>query len=139
MSCVLTALQHIRIPKEYAYLQQKICDIIIPLLSNLSLQVHFRLFPAGGAANLSIMDNSCFHDFKQDFSLVYNAQLDVARKEELIKATWANYPAVRFKGYWRKCGYDATLESFYKAHGQDPTNPPIVVQTTMLAFYSHTQ
>ena len=139
MSCVLTALQHIRIPKEYTYLQQKIRDIIIPLLSNPSLRVHFRLFPAGGAADLSIMDNSCFHDFKRDFSLMYNAQQDVARKEELIKATWANFLAVRFKGYWRKCGYDTTLESFYKSHGQDPANPPIVVQTTMLAFYSRTK
>ena len=77
--------------------------------------MELRLFPRGAAAELSILDNSAFRDFKQDFAKLYDPVKDVEEKSNILKRVWDAFPRHRFIGYWRQCGYtDNTKEETTK-------------------------
>ena len=63
-------------------------------------------FPKGAAADLSMLDNSLFRDFKRDFSKVWEEEdFALDRKEEVATRVWNDFPIERIKSYWRKNGY----------------------------------
>jgi hypothetical protein len=65
--------------------------------------IRLEHFPAGGAAELSQIDNSLVADFRRD--LQTRKWSDVKTKKQAIFDTWAAFPSSRIVGYWRKCGY----------------------------------
>jgi hypothetical protein len=58
-------------------------------------------FPKGAAAELSILDNALFKDFKIDFYREFTAQKrDLEKKESILETVWDKFPTKRIKGYW---------------------------------------
>jgi hypothetical protein len=63
-------------------------------------------FPKGAAADLSMLDNSLFRDFKRDFVKSWEKEkFDLEKKEEVAYDTWNIFPSERIAAYWKKCGY----------------------------------
>jgi hypothetical protein len=63
-------------------------------------------FPKGAAAELSMLDNCLFRDFKRDFAAeLEKSKFDIDKKEEIAYQVWNAFPEQRIKGYWKKCGY----------------------------------
>jgi hypothetical protein len=63
-------------------------------------------FPKGAAAELSMLDNSLFRDFKRDMAKEWEKEeFALDRKEEVALCVWNDFPVERIKSYWRKNGY----------------------------------
>jgi hypothetical protein len=63
-------------------------------------------FPKGAAADLSMLDNALFRDFKRDFVTAWEKEsFAMERKEEIIHQVWQEFPAGRIRSYWKKNGY----------------------------------
>jgi hypothetical protein len=62
-------------------------------------------FPKGAAAELSMLDNSLFRDYKRDFAAEWEKEEDVSKKEEVALLVWNAFPEERINNYWKKSGY----------------------------------
>jgi hypothetical protein len=61
-------------------------------------------FPKGAAADLSMLDNSLFRDYKRDFATFWEKEKE-DQKEKVARRVWDEFPENRIQSYWRKCGY----------------------------------
>jgi DDE superfamily endonuclease len=63
-------------------------------------------FPKGSAANLSMLDNSLFKDYKHDFNKEWiKNERDLSKKKEIAMKVWEKFPGEKIRNYWKKCGY----------------------------------
>jgi hypothetical protein len=78
---------------------------IMERLSNAGLRV--VPFPKGAAADLSMLDNSLFRDFKRDFEKAWRAiEYEKKEKKRVAIDVWNVFPEERIKSYWKKCGFN---------------------------------